>query len=482
MQPISKSSSDFLYQQVIDLIHQMQRSGTLRAGDKLPSLRKLASRLEVSVPTVKQAYLELERQGHIAARPQSGYYLKAAQGKALQSRPADWGNVEPTAVKCQSLIERVFEAVHQHNVVPLGIANPVAANSPDKTLARTMRRVLSNFGDKVVTYGPINGNPDLRRQIAFRYQDHGIKAEPDVLVITNGGQEALAIALQCVAEPGDVIAVESPTYFGLLELIASCNMQALEIRTCAKDGVCLDDLSKALVEHPIKACMFASSINNPLGSLMPDKRREQLVRLLEAHDVPLIEDDVYGELYFGDKQPKPAAYYSRKNLVMTCSSFSKTAAPGYRLGWLLPAQWEARAKRLKRAYSCSTGMLQQWTMSEFIKSGDYDRHLKVLRKTLVYNAQRMRAAIFDYFPPNTHVCQPQGGCVLWIKCPNNIDTAVLFDLSIAQGISFTPGNICSPCGQYHDYMRISFGVVWNEQIERALETLGQLIGQIQSSS
>lgn len=475
MQAISKQSGGFLYQQVIDLIQQMQRSGTIKAGDKLPSLRKLSTRLDVSVPTVKQAYMELERQGTIAARPQSGYYLCAEQTNNLRTKRKDWQHAEPTEVKCQSLIERVHQALHLPGVLALGIANPVMANPADKTLTRTMRRVLSKHSDKSVSYGPIHGDPDLRRQIAFRYQDHGVSITPDELVITNGTQEALSIAIQCVAQPGDVIAVESPTYFGVLELIAGLNMQALEIRTCADTGLCLDDLAEAIEQHPIKVCMFSTAINNPLGSMMSDEKRQQLVHLLEEFDIPLIEDDAYGELYFEGPQPRSATFYSRKNQVLTCSSFSKTAAPGYRLGWLLPGQWEEKAKRLKRGQSCSTSIIQQWTLSEFIKSGDYDRHLKVLRKNLSYNAERMRAFICQHFPENTYVCAPQGGCMLWIKCPNSINTTTMFDDAIANGFSFTPGSIFSPSGKYHDYLRISFGVQWDDQVEQALLGLAKLI-------
>ena len=312
MQAISKQSGEFLYQQVIDLIQQMQRTGTLKAGDKLPSLRKLSSRLAVSVPTVKQAYMELERQGTIAARPQSGYYLCAEQANTLRSRRKDWQNAAPTVVKCQSLIERIHQALHQPGVMALGIANPVMVHPADKILTRTMRRVLSKNSDKAVSYGPIHGDPDLRRQIAYRYQDRGIRVTPDELVVTNGTQEALSIAIQCVAEQGDVIAVESPTYFGVLELIAGLNMQALEIRTCAETGLCLDDLEQAIAQHKIKTCVFSTAINNPLGSLMSEEKREKLVRLLEQHDIPLIEDDAYGELYFDGQPARPASFYSRK--------------------------------------------------------------------------------------------------------------------------------------------------------------------------
>ena len=477
MQVISKQSSEFLYQQVIDLIKQMQKSGTLRAGDKLPSLRKLSSRLSVSVPTVKQAYLELERQGAIAARPQSGYYLKAATVRPIQFNKQDWQTEAPVEVKCRSLIERVYEALHQKGKIPLGISNPIMACPPDKALARTMRRVLSKVADKAVSYGPILGDPDLRRQIAYRYQDQGIDADPEKVIITNGAQEALSTALQCVANQGDVIAVESPVYFGLIELIESLGMKALEIRTCSQTGLCLDDLEAALEQHDITACMFSSTINNPLGSRLSEKGKAKLVKMLEDRDIPLIEDDVYGECYFGDEAPRPATFYSRKNLVMTCSSFSKTAAPGYRIGWLLPAKWEDKAKRTKRAHTCSTSMLPQWTLSEFIKSGEYDRHLKVLRKTLTYNCERLRAAVAKHFPKETCICSPKGGSVLWIKCPEHIDTETLFEKALAEGISFTPGHIFSPSGKYKNFMRISFGVQWDDSIEQAIVTLGRLLHQ-----
>lgn len=475
MQVISKDSTDFLYQQVIDLIRQMESSGTLRPGDKLPSLRKLSGSLNVSVPTVKQAYLELERQGSIAARPQSGYYLKAQAAKKLKSATLDWKTAEPVKVRCRTLIERVYDALHQPGLIGLGVANPILAHSPDKTLARTMRRVLSRVQHKAVSYGPINGDIDLRRQIAFRYQDNGISANPEELVITNGAQEAISTALQCVAQAGDIIAVESPTYFGLLELIESMNMKAIEICTCSNNGLCMNDLSDALENHDIKACIFSSSINNPLGSRMPEEKTERLVKLLEDNDIPLIEDDVYGELYFGEKRPKQAAFYSKKDMVMTCSSFSKTAAPGYRLGWLVPGRWAEKAKRIKRSHTCSTGMLQQWTMSEFMKSGDYDRHLKVLRKKLAYNCERMRGLIAQTFPPQTSICHPKGGSVLWLKFPEHFDTATIFDDAIAQGTSFTPGTMFSASGKYRNFMRVSFGVDWGDEVEGAVVNLAHLI-------
>jgi len=475
MQLLDKTSPAFLYQQVIDFIGYQQKTGVLLPGDKLPSLRKLSRQFEISVPTVKQAYIELERQGRVCARPKSGYYLTAQQARTLKPMPTKWAHCVPATVQCRNMIEQVYEAVHMPDTIALGISNPVQANPPDKTLARLMRSVLSKVAEKAVSYGPVTGDPKLRMQLAFRYQEQGVAINSDDIVITNGAQEALSIALQCVAQRGDIIAIESPCFFGIIELIETLGMKALEIYTCTEDGVCLNDLTKAIKQHPVKACLFSSAINNPLGSMKTDIQRQAMVTLIEHYNLPLIEDDVYSELYFSDKKPKPAQLYSAKGLIMTCSSFSKTAAPGYRTGWLLPGKYEEQAKRIKRAQSCSTPLLQQWTLNEYIQSGDYDRHLNVLRKKLIYNCERMRALIAEHFPSEVCISKPQGGSVLWVRCQSHVDTSKFFQEALAQGVSFAPGIIFSPSGKYKNYMRISFGVQWNNQVENAIKSLGKLV-------
>jgi len=477
MRLLDKSSSEFLYQQVIEFIARQQESGALRPGDKLPSLRKLGRQLEISVPTVKQAYIELERQGKISAKPQSGYYLKAQQARTLLPRPANWSCCIPVEVKCRSLIEQVHEAVHLPNTVALGISNPIHSHPPDKALARLMRSVISKVAEKAVSYGPVNGDAKLRMQLAYRYQGQGVAVNHEDMVITNGTQEALSIALQCVAQRGDVIAIESPCFFGMIELIESLGMKALEVYTCTEDGVWLPELKNIMKQHQVKACLFSSAINNPLGSMMTDNQRQEMVEFLESQDIPLIEDDVYSELYFTEQKPKPAQLYSTKGLVMTCSSFSKTAAPGYRVGWLIPGKFEEQAKRIKRAQSCSSPMLQQWTLNEYLASGEYDRHLTVLRKKLIFNCERMRALVAEYFPEQVCISKPRGGSVLWLRCQSHVNTSDLFEQAIKQGVSFAPGEVFSPSGKYKNYMRISFGVQWCEGIEEAVKTLGQLVHQ-----
>ena len=470
---ISDQQDKYLYQKVISAVLTMREEGSLQVGDKLPSLRSFSHSLGVSIPTVRQAYLELERLGVIEAKPKSGYFLKpqplldTSIAKARLSR-------RPREVNKQSLIEDVFEAIHAPGSIPLGVANPSSAYSSDKALARWMRRVLTQSGSRAVGYGPMDGYLPLKRQIAYRYIDHGLQIDPAEVIITNGAQEAIAIALQCVAEKGDIIAVESPTYFGVLELIESLGMKALEIPLCPKEGVCVDDLSIAISNHSVKAAIFSTSVSNPVGSFLTEQRRRAIVQLLESNKIPLIEDDVYGDLYFGEHRGKLARCHSTQDNVLTCSSFSKTAAPGYRIGWLMPGKHLSKAKRIKRALSCSSSLLNQWTLSEFVGSGEYDRSLRMLRHALQTNKARALSIVHEYFPEGTRVNDPQGGSVLWIELPKGVDGSVLFQKALDRDISIAPGILFSLGTKYSRFIRVSFGVQWGEHVEQAFKTLADL--------
>ena len=481
MLAVDKEDGAFLYQQVLDLVSENIDSGALRPGDRLPSLRKMSQQAGVSIPTVRQAYVELEKQRKVESRPQSGFYVRAtAENPLVRPAPRFSRLARPKPVACLNLIDRVYDGLNREDVVPLGIANPCMAKPAAKTLHRSMKRVMSRAEKRSLKYAPTCGEPALRRQVAYRYLDTiGVSVDPDEVCITNGAQEALAIALRAVAGRGDVVAVESPTYHGVLELIESLGMLAIEVETCPEDGIMLDALEKTLAAHPVRACMFSSTLNNPLGVSMPEAKRRGLARLIDAHeDVVLIEDDVYGELLFDGCRPRPASCFMKSGRVMTCGSFSKTAAPGYRIGWLLGGDYRDEVRRLKRSLSCSSGLLQQLTLADFMASGDFDRHLKALRPVLRQNSARMRACVSRYFPAETRTSNPVGGSVLWLELPGEVSGERLFETALAAGISIAPGPIFSPCRRYGGFIRLSFGHEWSESIEQSLAWLGNEVNQL----
>ncbi len=474
MKAIDKHSDTALYCQVIDLISGSIDDGTLRAGEKLPSLRHLSEKLAVSVPTVRQAYLELERQRRVVARPKSGYFVRGrSPNKILRPVTVDRRSA-PAPVKCRRLIDRVYDGVNRPELVPLGIASPSNVRPAAKALHRAMKRVMSRAEERSLGYAHQLGEPNLRRQIAWRYLDQtGGHLDPETICITNGGQEALLLALKAVANPGDVIAVESPTYHGILELIGSLGMLAVEVGTCPEDGLCLDRLAEVLERHPVRACVFSTTLSNPLGARMTRARQEALLTLLEAHDTFLIEDDVYGELLFDGSRPIPAQFLSDSERIITCGSFSKTAAPSYRIGWVAANSQIDQVARLKRAFSVTSGLLPQLTLADFIATGDYDRHLVQLRRALRLNAERTRSLVAEHFPEETRCSDPLGGCVLWLELPDSSDSEQLFDRAIEQGISIAPGPIFAPRDRFQNCLRLSFGHPWGSQVEQAVAWLGQ---------
>ncbi len=473
MLTIQKEEHAYLYRQVIDFINENIDTGTLRSGDRLPSLRKMSQQAGVSIPTVRQAYIELERQRRIESRPQSGFYVRPRSGNAIVN-PAPSSSGRPGVLNCRSLMERVYDGINNPNLVPLGIANPCMARPAAKSLHRAMKRVMARAEERSLGYSSTLGEPALRRQIAYHYLDSmGVQIEPDHIAITNGGQEALLLALTSVAKAGDIIAVETPTYHGLLELIDGLGMLAIEIETCPEEGVTLSELRRTLATHDVKVCMFATTLGNPLGVTMPEDDRLKLIDILDEFDAILIEDDVYGELRFDGNRPVPVQFLKQSGRVITCGSFSKTASPGYRIGWVVSDSHIDRIARLKRAFSCSSGLLQQLTLADFLASGDYGRHLKVLRPILKQNADRMRALVAEYFPKETRTSRPVGASVLWLELPPRVNAIQLFDDAIAAGISIAPGQIFSPSKRYEHFVRLSFGHPWSKRTEDALRWLGK---------
>ncbi len=478
MLAIDKSEDVFLYRQVIDLIAEHIATGTLGPGDRLPSLRKMSQSTGVSVPTVRQAYIELERQRRVESRPQSGFYVRPQAANDMVY-PAPSSSGKPVSLCCRPLMERVYDGINNPDLVPLGIANPCMAKPAAKTLHRAMKRVMARAEERSLGYSSTLGEPTLRRQIAYHYLDTiGAQVEPDNIAITNGGQEALLLSLQAVASAGDVIAVETPTYHGLLELIDSLGMLAVEVETCPEEGVTLGELRRTLENHPVKACMFSTTLANPLGVTMPEEDRRKLVAMIDEFDTILIEDDVYGDLRFDGCRPIPAQFLTNSPRIITCGSFSKTAAPGYRIGWVVTERYMDVITRLKRAYSCSSGLIQQLTLADFLASGDYNRHLKTLRPLLKRNADRMSALVAEHFPAETRTSRPVGGSVLWLELPKQVDSQRLFDDAMAAGISIAPGRIFSPSKRYTNFVRLSYGHPWTERTENAVRWLGQRVTEL----
>jgi len=476
----SSPANSALYFQVANKIEKLIHSGTMRPGDRIPSLRRACRQHSVSRTTAVEAYRLLEDRGLIEARPKSGFFVRAFVSKVEApreptiSRPGRGA----TLVGLGALQSKVFDAARLPDVVPLGAAYPGSDNLPVAKLSRIMAATARSAGARGLAYDMPPGAEVLRREIARRSLDRGLDLSPDDIITTCGGTEALALCLRAVTGKGDVIAVESPTYFGVLQQIEDLGLKALEIPMHPREGMDLDSLEKALKQRSIAACLAVPNFSNPLGSLMPDANKQRLVEMLARHDTPLIEDDINGGLHHGADRPRVAHSFDKSGRVLLCGSFSKTLAPGYRVGWVVPGRYYEKVKSLKFASTLATGSLPQLAIAEFVANGGYDHHLRALRRHFAEQIWRMSEEVVKKFPVPVKMTRPNGGFVLWIELPEKVSALDLHERALAERVSIAPGPMFSASQCFPNFIRINCGYPWSEDLAHGVAVLGRLLGEM----
>ena len=463
------------YEQLADDIAHSIKEGLLARGEKLPSVRQASAARKVSPSTVFQAYYLLEARGLIAARERSGYYVTGGTHHMPPLPEPDVNTtLAVTQVDVSELVFEVLESTRARKVVPLGSAFPSPLLFPMARLAKTMATCVQAMDPWRSVEDISPGDAELRRQIALRYMIDGLQVSPDEIVITNGALEGLNLCLNAVTQPGDTVLISSPTFYAALQAIERNGLKAVDVPCHPADGIDLDALERALELHKPAACWLMTNFQNPIGSLMTDDKKKHMVELLTRHKVPLIEDDVYGELYFGDKRPKPAKAFDTEGLVMHCSSFSKCLAPGYRVGWAAPGRYAKAVERLKLTTTLATSVPAQITLASYLKKGGYDRHLRGLRHTLLLQQLKFVDAVERHFPQGTHLSAPNGGYFLWVKLPEGVNSLEMHRAALNLGISIAPGPIFSAQKGFTNYVRLNYGHIWSEEIEGAIAVLGKI--------
>jgi DNA-binding transcriptional MocR family regulator len=462
------------YEELASFITGLVDTGVLRPGARAPSLRRLSRERRTSLSTTLQAYQLLEDRGVLEARPRSGFYVARRAAVSLEAPAISQPPDTATSVAISATVLKLLEYAADRQLVPLGCAIPsaelLAAGRLDRFLARAARVKGIHYN----VYTTPKGDLPLRQEITRRALRWGQALSPEDIVVTCGCTEALTLALKAVSRPGDTIAIESPTYFGLLHVLEALDLKALELPTDSATGVDLPRLERALEKKSVTACLLSSSFNNPLGCTMPDDKKTALVRLLAEHGVPLIEDDVYGDIYFGAERPKPFGALDPSGNTIYCSSFSKTIAPGYRIGWLASGRHMQRVLEHKLASTLSSPALPQAALADFLSSGAYDSHLRRIRRTFAENIDQMIRVIERCFPRGTKVSRPAGGFVLWVELPRPIDSRALFEEALRRGICFVPGDVFSASRCYTHCLRLSCGHGWDGRIEDGLVTVGEM--------
>lgn len=476
---IHSPTPTLLYEELASEFLGQIQAGVLRPGDRLPSVRHLSRQKKLSITTVRQAYQRLEDRGLVEARPQSGYYVRWQRPRERSTLTA--GStvlaVEPQRVQLQDLAHRVRDDASRGNLVQFGAAIPAPDLLPGGRLNNLLARVVRSGRVPPHLLGTAHGCRELRIQVARRAFLAGCSLLPEDLFITNGCTEALYLALYAVCQPGDVVAVESPAYFGVLQVIEAMELQVIEIPCDPRDGLSLEALQSALDSHAVRAVIAVTNFSNPLGACMPEANKRALVEMLAAKDIALIEDDLYGELHFAEQRPPVARSFDTEGRVLLCSSYSKTLSPGYRVGWLAPGRWAGKVERLKEAMNLFSPLPPQLAVASFLESGGFDHTLRRMRRAYALRIEKMADAVLRYFPDGTCVSSPQGGYVLWVQLPAAVDSLELYRRALALGITLAPGYLFAPGPRYRNYIRLNAAMLATES-EWAVKRLGELAGEL----
>ncbi|MEP6672513.1 MAG: PLP-dependent aminotransferase family protein [Chthoniobacter sp.] len=473
MNALGNSVADPLYQQLADTLEEMIQHRSLRPGDRMPSLRQFSRQRRVSVPTALQAYAMLEDRGLLEARPKSGFYVRASRADAV--RPPSSGSPLPRVTDYSKLdpLQAILASQNAPDLIPLGVALPDPKILPQARMARELSAAARRHSVQCSTYDVPPGCAALRGELARRSLDWGCALNPEDFILTNGCTEALSLALHAVCQPGDTVAVESPTYFGLAALLQELGLKALPIPVDAERGVNLDVLEQALRKTRVAACAFIASFHNPVGSCMSDEDKRRLCTLLARHSIPLIEDDIYGDLQHTG--PRPRCLRAFDDNVILCSSFSKTLAPGLRLGYIAPgARWKDRVMRLKQTTTLANVGLPSFALAAYLREGGYERYLRKVRGIYRQQVNHMRELLAHALPEGIALSRPRGGFVLWCELPPQLDAVQLSRSAQRVGISIAPGPLFSPRGEFANFMRINCGYRIDAKIEGAVMTLGKL--------
>lgn len=471
---MTKLKQDYKFRQVIEVIVNMVENDVLKPGDKVPSLRKMSEDQSVSISTVMQAYMELEASGMLEVKPQSGFYVSG--GKIVQSEQITrtTPSIQPTKVTKSEHVQSVLHAMTDPEIIPLGCAIPSADLLPHKELVNIMKKVLNMESCANLEYGDTQGSKFFRQQIAYYMNMNGNSVHSNNIIATNGASEGMSMALRALTSPGDLIVMESPSYFGFMHLLETSKVFAMELPTCPEEGIDVADLFNAVKRYGVKAFLTQPNFGNPLGHTYPEEVKKEVVEICSRFNVPIIEDDINGDFTFSGKRGSNLKKYDKDGSVIHISSFSKTISSGLRVGWIEGGRYFDAILRQKIAGSLATNEVAQLALGHYLASGKYPRHLRKLNYSIKNQVRSYSMKILKYFPKGTKVSEPAGGFVLWVELPERVDTNQVFARAMEEKISFTPGGIFSSQEKYNNCMRINCGYPVDDRIERALERLGQL--------
>lgn len=462
------------YENLATLLAQRIEQGLYRHGEKLPSVRKLSQEHGVSISTVQQAYQVLENLQLITPQPRSGYFV--APRKSQPPVPAMTRPVQrPVEITQWDEVLTLLDARGDKDIITFGGGAPDITQPTLKPLWREMSRLVQHNQQDVLSYDVLQGRCELREQISRLMLDGGSVVDIDDIIITSGCHGALTVALLSVCKPGDIVAVESPCYYGTMQLLRGFDIKAIEIPTDPETGISVEALELALEQWPIRGVILVPNCNNPQGFIMPEARKKAVLALAQRYDIVIFEDDIYGELATEYPRPRTIKSYDIDGRVLLCSSFTKSVAPGLRVGWIVPGRYRDRVLHMKYAAIGSTVPTTQMAVAAFIRDGHYHRHIRRMRQIYQQHLETYTCWIRQYFPAEICVTRPKGGFMLWVELPEGVDLLCVSRQLSRLKIQTAPGSIFSASGKYRNCLRVNCAMPLTERYRDAIRKVGEAV-------
>lgn len=409
--------------------------------------------------------------GLVISIPKSGYYVASHISKTLEINP-DFKPVVRDAI-FERNVELITSSARGKKVAEFNVATPGDLIISQKLLLRTMQQVIRESGVSLLKYYPTNGSEELKSNIIKHAANYQTRINPHELLVTDGALQALHIAFAAVCNKGDIIAIESPCVFSVLEVIRVLGLKVIEIPVDI-DGFDLNFLKKACINNKIRAVVITPNFHNPTGILMADEQKKELLSIIQQYGIAVIENDIYGDLNFSGKRPTTLKTFDESGLVITYTSYSKTLAPGIRLGWLSAGKFMPQAEQVKFAMGSTVSPVYQETVNRLLSGESYDRHIRAFRMQLAKNAYFTINLLSKHFPEGTSVLTPSGGYNLWVKMADKVNMDNFYSQCEKIGIKFTPGYTFSFSDVFSRYFRIVFADQYSAQKLQAFELAGQL--------
>lgn len=468
--------TQFKYEQLANTLKARIDDKEWLAYEKLPSIRSLAHCYGVSKISVQKALHTLEARDIVFVKFKSGYYVSPVnQNHNIHIELKKIS--QPKLVDVPEVFYEIMERSAAFDITPQHINNEQVSTNLlllNRHISRALRQKPQS---NALYYSEPPGDRNLRHQISKHYRKRNLNITEEQVCITSGCQNSLFLALMATCEAGDIVAIESPAFYGALQLFQQLKLKVIELPSSLTTGLTVQSLQKAAEEWEIKACILTPNFATPTGALMQNKEKRKLVALAAKNNITLIEDDIYGDLGF-HTTVEPLKSYDTQGNVILCSSFSKALSRDLRIGWIITNKHYKKIVHLKLVNQLSTSQAIQNGLTSFMAEGSFDRHIYQYRKTLLKQRDQLINGIKDNWKIPTKFMVPDGGLTIWIELPPEVDTFVLYNQAISEGIIITPGKLFSTTNKFSNNLRLSFAHPTTGSRLQALVRLGELCKEL----